>query len=270
MAKFIDASTETGRVDGGGNPLPPRVRLDVGWTDAPVPDEIRVVAIDPDGSRRVLRAGDPLTLSAGEGFLYDYEAPFDVPVTYVLESLDASESYTGPAATLESDGTPWAIHPGLPEVSQPLLVAEWPSWSRPIRSGTLAPLGRKFPIVTSQRRSGEVGGMTVYTDSPVAYAGLLDLLDYGVPLLLKGSPLFEDAGSRWVAVGDVRETPIEDGPGSTVTGFVSWSLDLTAVDPPSGQALAAWTYANSNATFSSYADALATAPTFDARSSGDF
>lgn len=269
MAISIVPTVDTGRVDGSGNPLPPRVSLALTWTTAPVQTQVRVRRLDPDGQKRDVRQGSPATLSAGLGTIYDYEAPFDQAVTYYIEKTDGSQvvAQTG-TTTLTAGGQVWLIHPGLPENSEAVTVVEWPTWTRPVTRGIFQPLGRKYPIVTSQTRSGEAGTMTVYTDSPTRRADLLRLLDYGVPLMLKGSPDYEDAGWRWVAVGDVDESPVEDGFGSTVTGFTIWTLPLVVVDPPVGTAAAAWAYSNSNAYFTSYADATTKAATYSARSAG--
>lgn len=263
MARSLTASLNTSPAG------VPRVKVDVSWGDAPLPSQVRLYRVDPDGTRRVVRQGDPLLVSGSPriGTAYDYEAPFDLAVTYVAVKEDTGLEVASGSVTSTSGGIPWLIHPGLPELSQPLTVGSWPTWTRAVLRGTFQPIGRKYPVVVSSRRLAESGDLVVYTASTVAHDALLKVLDAGVPLFLKGTSA-EGSGTRWVSVGDLVSSPIEDGPGSLVTGFVVHGLPLQVVDSPSGQALAAWTYAQSSSAFTSYADALTKAATYAARTAG--
>lgn len=215
--------------------------------------------VNPDGTRSLVRQAAPVTLSAGGFTVYDYEAPFDFSSSYV----EAGGTTSG-SVTLTSNGVVWLIHPGIPDtLSVPLTVAEWPQWTRPIQRGVLRPLNRREPIVSAMRRSAEAGTLVVYTLGTVDYQALLTLLETGDPLLLKGTSR-ERGRSRWVAVGDVQEA-VED---LDVEGFVTWTLPLDVVSEPIGYALAAVKYSDASASFLSYTDAKAQAPTYADRTAG--
>lgn len=263
MSRSLTATLDTSPAD------IPRVKLDVSWGDSPLPDEVRLYRVDPDGTRRVVRQGDPLIVSGtpAVGTAYDYEAPFDQSVSYVAVKEDTSLEAASSSVTSTSDGIAWLVHPGLPEYSIPLLVAEWPSWTRPINRGVFAVIGRKTPVVVSARRNAESGDLAVYTTSTEGHDKLLRILDNGSALLLKGTSA-EGFSSRWVSVGDVSSTPLDAGAGALVTSFVGHVLPLQVVDAPAGQALAAWTFQDSAAEFDSFADALVKAPTFADRTAG--
>lgn len=247
MALAITASTE---VSSGGVP---RVRLDVSGA---VGTTIYVYRTDPDGSVVTVRQGDPIEgFAPPAGTIYDYEAPFDQAVTY--KAVDGSSTATSGAVTASSGGTPWLIHPGLPLNSVPLAVLDWPTWTRPIETGVFQPIGRRLRVAVATRRQSVEGTLTAYTDSPTTRAALEALLDDGSPLLLKGTSR-ENAGSLWVAVGDVEEKPVE----VDLREFAVWTLPLTEVDRPAGAALAPATFGDADGTFASFSALEAACPTF--------
>lgn len=242
----------------------PRVKLDAVWTTAPVPTSVTIYRSDPFGARHVVRQADPLVLAAGLGTCYDYEAPLDLTSSWVV-SNGTTEVSSG-SLTPTTDGVPWLVHAGLPELSVPLSwVTAWPSWSRSVAQGVFSVLGRRTPVVVSGRRQAESGTLEVVTDSEDATDRMRAILADGTPLLLKGTSRDEPV-PRWLAVGDVSESPLDRN--GTLRSLVAWSLPAQVVDAPAGQALAAVQYANASAEFSSYADAKAQAPTYADRTAG--
>lgn len=241
--------------------VPPRVKIDgFGFTGPTV----TVYRVDPDGSRSVVRQGNPATVTLSDFSIYDYEAPFDVSVSYEVD--DGGTVSASSTVTSDSGGRPWLVHPGQPTIkSTPLDVLDWPSWTRPITRGSFQGVNRREPIVVSQRRSAELGDLTVYTEGGSARSALLDAIDEGDALLLKGTSR-EGAGSRWVSIGDVEETPHE----LELSGFVSWLLPVQVVAEPSGFSLVAVSYADASGVFATYADALVQAPTYADRSGGEW
>lgn len=207
-----------------------------------------VYRVDPDGSLTPVRSGDPVTPVALAATIYDYEAPFDVAVSYRLVRGDTLATVDSTSVTVASGGVPWLIHPGRPDTdSVPLVVELWPAWSRPAVRGLFQVIGRSKPIAVGMTRGGESGVLTCFTDGPTDYATMLDLLADGTSLLLNGTG--EDgAGSRWVSIGDVSEEPTE----AYLQGFVRWTLPVDAVAAPTGFAIAAVPYSAASTEWVSY------------------
>lgn len=239
----------------------PRVRLVVAGATGP---QVYIYRRDPNGRTLTVRQASPGTL-AGTGLtVYDYEAPFDADVSYSVQDGSAT-AYTAGYVTLTSAGTTWLVHPGMPELSVPLHVLEWPTWTRPVVRGIFTPLGRTNRVVISSRRFSVEGTLQTYTASANDRAAVLAILADGSALLLKGTET-EGAGTRWVSVGDVDETPVE----LDLREFTLWSLPLIEVDAPSGRALPPATYADASATFYDYAQASAQATTYADRTGGEW
>jgi hypothetical protein len=221
---------------------------------------VDVYRTDPDGRTVEVRQA-PIRLSAGAAILYDYEGSIDQAVSYQTSYGGQTETVSG--VVLSTNGVPWLIHPGQPELSRPLGVLTWPTWKRPVDQGVFQPIGRKFRIVVSTRRQSVEGDLQVFTESGPDTQGMEAILADGVALLLKGTAA-ENAGTRWVSVGDVTQQPFE----VDLTAFAVWTLPLVEVDAPSGNALPPATYADASATFFSYSQAQAKAPTYADRSGG--
>lgn len=238
----------------------PRVRLAVTGASSP---SVSVYRQDPDGRTVTVRQGSPVIVTSGGVTIYDYEAPFDESVTFSVQ--DGSAIAYSAAVTLTSGGVPWLVHPGMPELSVPLGVMEWPKWRLPVARGVFAPIGRKHRVVVASRRQSGEGDLSVYTASAAAGDALDAILADGTALLLKGTQV-EGAGTRWVSVGDVDREPVE----VDLRAFIVWNLPLIEVDAPAGNALPPATYADANATFFNYQQATARAATYADRIGGQW
>lgn len=239
----------------------PRVRLALEWTGATV---LYVTRADQDGVVRHVRGADPVTPIAGVATVLDYEASHDFATTYYLTDGVATVVTSSPV-TVPSSGEAWLIHPGKPESSVVARVLEWPTWTRPISRGVFQPIGRKDAVVVSTRRSSESGVLSVYTDGAAERSALLDVLSDGYPVLLKGSDV-DNAGTRWVSIGDVTETPVE----TDVRAWTVWSLPLDVVETPAGGAPAAVSYADADGNFASYLVAQTTLADYAELSGGEW
>lgn len=238
----------------------PRVRLVVAGATS---TSVNVYRQDPDGRTLPVRQGSPVVVASGGATIYDYEAAFDLPATYTVQ--DGSTIAASAAVTATSGGVAWLVHPGMPEMSVPLGVLEWPKWKLPVDRGVFAPIGRKNRVVVSARRQSGEGDLGVYTASAAAGEALDNILADGTALLLKGTET-EGAGTRWVSVGDVDRQPIE----VDLRTFIVWTLPLIEVDSPAGNALPPVTYADANATFFNYQQATARARTYVDRIGGQW
>jgi hypothetical protein len=234
--------------------VPPRVRLDV--TDTGTSPSIFATTVtrqDPDGVARTVRTpdGNPLVLTTSGanrvGLVYDYAAPYGQPVSYSTQ-----ESPTTVSAEVTVDETrTWLLHPGVPAVSQPIVIADLSDRARKIQQGVFYPMGRSTPVVQNDgaRRRGEYT-LSVWTPDLDARDLIDDLLADGSPLLLN-VPVGKGWGLEWqyVAVGDVTERrPVR---------FLGesgrfWDLPITIVDPPVGGSQSGRSYADL-LTFPTYA-----------------
>lgn len=233
----------------------------------PVPPGVSITRTAA-GQTTTIRNGNPAAMTGGTSLTaFDYEAPFDVSATFTATDPATGYSFTSGSVTPTSGGVPWLVHPGLPELSEPLAVLEWPTLTRPASAGVFQPIGRRNAVVVSSVRQSERGTLVAYTSSLAGRDGLIALLEDGAPLLIKGTSS-EGWGYRWVAVGEVTETPVDDGPGVQVGTFTVWALPLVVVDEPSGLVGNVVSYASSTAASASYAASLAKAPTYANRSAG--
>lgn len=237
----------------------PRVRLEV---DGAVNSQVTVSRQDPSGAWTPVRSADPLNL-AGSGTAFDYEAPFDETVLYEVD--DAGTTAQSAPVSSVSGGVPWLLHPGRPEESVRLQVVEWPTWKHPIERGVFAPIGRKRRVVVGSVRLSPEGDLVLYTSAHDTTDALEAILADGTPLLLKGTRT-ENAGTRWVSVGEVTQQPVE----IDLRAFTLWTLPLVEVDRPEGVSVAAATYADSTAAFGTYANAKVLAPTYEDRTAGNY
>lgn len=215
--------------------VPPRIRLDVTDTGTPNIFATTVTRLDPDGRAVPVRTidGEPLALSTSGsnrvGVVYDYEAPFGESVTFsTLESPGLS------SATVALPSTrPWLIHPGLPELSTPILIQSLGEATRVTQRGVFQPMGRKYPVVqTGGQRQAEEYLLTVLAMTVGELAALDTLLDDATTLLLN---IPADKGwqlrTNYVSVGDVTKAPVTRLLSEATT---SYQLPVTVVDRPAG------------------------------------
>lgn len=230
---------------------PPRVRLSAfGFRNATT---LTVVRVDAAGNQAPVRAFSPGQLTGGADLDYDVEAPYNRPVTYVA-TPDVGTVVTSDPVTLP--GTrPWFVHPGIPDLSQPLLVRSRSARTRGTNQGVHRPLGRADAIVISdgQRQSPDFQ-MVVRTVSDRDAQLLQQLLDDESPLLLQiAYPDTDRTVYQWVAVGEVTD---EDVVPALNAGdeSVDWTLPCTATGRPAGVLQAQRTLGDLAADFATLGD----------------
>ena len=243
--------TVTPTVELGGTV--PRVRLDV--VDANIPERFsaNVVRHDPDGRIVPVRTptGEALTLSTvgltRVGLVYDYEAPFGQPVSY---STLESPAIVSAEVTVAVDRV-WLIHPGVPELSQQVMVSEFGPRARPIPQGVYLPLGRREPIVhTDGQRKAASYSLSLLTQTEAEARLLEPLLEDGSTLLLNvPATLGYGVPTEYIAVGDVAETRNARFAGNPIR---TWQLACTVTARPVGGTQAERTYTDLIATFATY------------------
>jgi hypothetical protein len=235
---------------------PPRVRLDVVDSGSPNLFATTVVRYDPDGRWRPVRTydGGPLALAGAgatrTGLIFDYEAPIGSPVTY---STSESPTVLSAQVTVNVDQA-WLIHPGIPELSCPIVVAGVSERTRRVQRGVFYPMGRRFPVVqTDGRRKAAEYTLKLYSGDDVARRQIEDLIeDAGVLLLNVPTSKSWGIGTEYIAAGDSTEERAVTFLGES-TRF--WGLSVAVVDRPAGGTQSERTYDDVNAAYATY-DAL--------------
>lgn len=217
----------TATADPGNNP--PRVLLTV--TGAPG-TTVTVVRVNADRSRDVVRETDGgKQLTGGAANAYDYEVQYGVPATYVATANDSSGTSSTSAPVTVAAG-PWLLHPGIPDLSQPITVRLIGDETYDTGDGVHYVLGREKPIVISDGvRHSPTFDVVVKTTTTTDAEALRELLADSSPLLLQVSYGYSDElVYRWVTVGQVVRAPLN----RFVHPTVLWTLPCTEVDAPVG------------------------------------
>jgi hypothetical protein len=201
--------------------------------------------------------GGPLPLSGGVALVYDPEMPLGQPVTY---SSTESPAVVSAAVTVDSLRA-WLVHPGLPELSQPIFVSELSARKQAVQRGVFQPLGRRSPVVqTDGARKTPEYQLDVLTRT-VDERAALDALLWDAGVLLLNVPAGKGWGvtSEYVSVGDVTESRVERYLGHAER---VWSLPCTVVDRPLGGSQAERTWADVIVDNATWADVLGKYPTW--------
>ena len=236
---------------------PPRVDLFVNAYGA----KASIRRIDPFGSHPV-RLAQGVTLSAGDWYGQDFEAPFGMPVTY---SVQLDDGTVGSSTSVTVAVTrPWLIHPGIPELSRSVTIADVSERSWAVEQATFRPLASAYPVVVSSVRQSPAGTLSLYAPTVAHKDDLLSMLRTSHVLLLNCPPtLGYDLPYEWLAVGEATEariSPLLGEPARRVT------FPFQVVKSPPGGVLATWswadvlatsnTWATVGSTYSSWADVL--------------
>lgn len=202
-------------------------------------------------------------LSGGAGFVWDYEAPFGVPLTYRVTDADASV-ISSSSTTLEVTKF-WLRAPGLPDYDVIIDVTTKPVTSTTRANAALNVLGRANPVVLSTARSSSTFTLAVHTQTSGEATSLQALLDASPTCLLvmPGTP----TAWQYVFISDSTATPLvpwkslSDGDAGSQ---YDWTLSCTVVDRPVGGMFgdSSDDYALVLATWPTYAAMQADEPTY--------
>lgn len=227
--------------------VPPRIRLNI--TASAGETSTTVTRLDPDGRTVSVRTADgaPQPITGTTALLYDYEMQYGAAVSYSSLQSPATVS----AQVTVDETRVWLIHPGVPDLSQPLTVAELSERKRPVQQGVYRPMGRRYAVVqTDGQRKAPEFTLSVYTATDADRASIEDLLDDAGTLLLnvpvgKGWGI----GADYVAVGDSTEFRY-----GRFLGYADrrWDLPLVVVSRPVGGTQSQRTYTDVLATYTTY------------------
>lgn len=207
------------------------------WAAADGP--VTVKRVHPDTSEYAVRgsgAGGTMVTSGGSTFAWDYEAPFNVPVTYY--AFDGATKVTSSSATL-AVSYPLLRAPGLPanDATFDLMSEPDVQFQRP--TALLYPLGRSTPIPLSTSRASK-GSFTisVRTKTDASATALLTTVTQSSVCLLLMPGIAE--AWQYVAVMDVKKSPMthyrapSGAPSNHIAKWQMWTLSCAVVGQPTG------------------------------------
>ncbi|WP_375490220.1 hypothetical protein [uncultured Jatrophihabitans sp.] len=234
---------------------PPRMRLDLaGFTGGAT---ISVTRTDSSGNTATVRAFVGMALSGGGATGYDYDAPFNVPVTYTATS-DNNVTATSTAATLVAD-QPWLYHATIPSLSVPLEEMTRNDRTLATGRGLQRPIGRSTAVPTTDgTRYAATFDLVCRTDGLNDGMNMSNLLGDSSPLLLQLA--FPDqlrTTYQWIDAGDVNQHDLIDG--YPDDPYVEWTLPCTVIDAPVGTIQAQRTLTNLNTDYPTTLQALSSA-----------
>jgi hypothetical protein len=197
---------------------------------APAATQVTITRINADGARSTVRDANPKMLVGGVAPVYDYEAPFGQPVTYTA-TTDATASLATAPVTLAVT-QPWLLHPGIPNLSQPVTVRTIGDQTSDTLQGVHYVLGRDKPVVISDGvRHASTFDLTLKTSTQADGLMLEGLLSDASPLLLQAAyPYTGETFYGWVSIGGVTRSPYN----RFIHPGVVWTLSCTEVDRPAG------------------------------------
>lgn len=226
---------------------PPRVRIELtGFLGSTV----TVVRIDQAGNVTPIRLANPATLDGGTWLGYDYEAPFQQIVTY---QATATLTVTSDPVVLDVS-QPWLIHPGIPDLSQPIQLTGVPQKSRATNQGVHNVLGRRTPIIiTDGARRAPTFDLMLHTDNADQEDALNELLDDASVLLLQiAYPGVTKTSYQWVGIDNAQAQSLTDIWQDNDT--LQWTLSCTETDYPDGLLQAQRTLADVASEFATLGD----------------
>lgn len=237
--------------------VPPRMVLTVtGGTGTTV----TISRTDGTGSIINVRGVEPAALSGGSMVAFDYEMPYNQTVSYTARFSDGS---TATASGSVNATGPWLVHPGIPSLSQPLIVVSLDSRAKATNQGVHRPLGRDTAVViTDGQRQAETFNLVVRTETLSDEAALDDLVNDASSLLLQIGYPSEGQRTRysWVSVGNIAVDGLVDNyfPGLAV----HWTMPCTVSSRPIGTVVSQRLWPDVVAELFTWADAVGTYSTW--------
>lgn len=174
------------------------------------------------GTTEPVRGGAALT---GYGILDDYEAPFGVPLTYSVDGVWDTITFTPNAQA-------WLSHPTDPSLTLAVTVVDDTPHTYDVAGGVLPVIDSEWPVALHSRRTVHTGSLDVIT--PWADRHQMDaLLRDGSPLLLRSQPDCR-VDDLWMFIQPATREKL--GPPHSTR--LRWLLDYQRVDNPPGQVTA--------------------------------
>lgn len=206
---------------------------------------LTVWRVQTGGTRTLVRGSAGLlngaTITSDQLVIEDYEAPLNTPVSYYVEiapaagSTPESRSSDPPVTITHADSQyAWLKDIGHPQRNVQVLMAEAPSWQRPIQQTQHRIRGRRNAVILSDVRGGLEGELLLYTQTDAEADTLNVLLDSGSVLLWQAAP-GNGVTDMYVTVGATTE----DRSGIRADdSWRTWKLPVQQCDMPTAVGVA--------------------------------
>lgn len=248
----VDATSFDGRIRAIDDPKFGGVRIKIdysldlsSWSS---PFRCTVYRKNADNTVHTVRGGDPYLNYAGEGWLYDQEAPLGQAVSYYAVPVDATGALAQPSAQASiATSAPaggylapdmWLVNLEDPGASIQARGTGTLSGSYNGRTDKQTALGSPYPVVTSDTRNGLGTSISVLTVGQQEFAAMQKLLNQTV--IMRKSSLWERPDG-YFTVDDVSYAAQS---ATTGRGVYLWQLGLIEVGRPNtyGQTVTNPTY----------------------------
>ena len=177
---------------------------------------------EPGGTEVELR-GSRFNLNAGVGTAYDYEAPFDVPVSY--RGVSNAQTGLSNEVTVASNNEDWLRSLSNPSRSMVVSVQDFASKGSAGRVSLYQVHGRRLPVAVTDVMTAYTGTINLYAEGSDVNE-LDDLIRDGYPIMLHTPPAHGEDRFYFVVTAATwsRVARLADDPGRTLT------LEVAEVD----------------------------------------
>lgn len=234
--------------------------------ELPLDFMVSIVRVGVDGMRTLVRGSSGLIdrqpITSDLLIVEDHEAPFGVPVSYLIEIYNSSggiastRSSSAVTLTIADLNEAWLKDPSNPQRNMRVLVQDAPDWNRPIEQSAFVVQNRRNKVILSGRRQGLEGDLAIWTRSDAERKALHLLCDDGNILLWQANPGM-GVDDMYVNVGQLPEARVGK---LAQEQWRAWTLPLVQADMPAAAGVngpAGRTWQDVVAEFATCADLLA-------------
>ncbi|WBQ02939.1 hypothetical protein [Kribbella sp. CA-293567] len=190
-----------------------------------------------------VRGGSTVTVASQNARVDDYEWTPGVLTTYRVTSYDVTDVQQAQFTTTITQDLPgvWLKVPAAPYLNRAVTVSTRTEIGRRSRGGVFDVVGRTFPVLVGDVRSGREFGLRIRTESPSDERDLDYLFASGEVLYLQAPAAMDQFPIGYYAAGDVKWTLPTERERRTFPQRRYWDVPLTEVAAP-GPAVVGSTY----------------------------
>ena len=229
-------------------------------------ETVTITRMPPSGHTAAVRGAVDVPLGGSSSHVArDYEAPFDLELTYTAEiSVGGSvvETATAMITVVWDECDAWLVDLARPTNSLPVLIESMRELSYDTPTGVHRVLNRRDPILTSLPAWTPTSELIVLTDTEGERDQVRALYGAGYPFLLRTSDEM-GIGNMYLGVTGFVEERILSAGVAPERRFRTSVVQVARPDPASFTPVPPNTYANVHAAYATYAEMRAAVSTYD-------